>query len=118
LIKSELLESYGVDIQNPALLTRMLKGGNIILILDGLDEMSKKQGGRSALMAYYRLNLPVNGPKVIITCRTHYFYSGSEQREVINIDEKILSIDKMPTFNVVHLKMFDKPKLSNRQKVL
>jgi hypothetical protein len=111
LIRSELLETYGVDVHNPAVLARTLKAENTILMLDGLDEMSKKQGGRSALMAYYRLGLPADGPKVLVTCRTHYFYSGSEQREVINLDDKRLSVDRLPAFDVVHLKMLDKPKL-------
>lgn len=111
LIKCELLESYGVDISNTAVLGRLLNAENTILILDGLDEMSKQQKGRSALMAYHNLGLPANGPKVIVTCRTHYFHSGSEQREVINIDHEQLSIDKLPAFEVVHVKMLDKPKL-------
>lgn len=111
LIKSELLESYGQDIQNTAVLARILNAENTVLILDGLDEISKQQSGHSALTAYYNLGLPVDGPKVIVTCRTHYFHSGSEQRKVINTDDKQLSIDKLPAFDVVQIKLLDKPKL-------
>jgi hypothetical protein len=111
LIKSELLETYGADIRSPAALVRLLKSRDVILILDGMDEMAKKQGDRSALHSYYRLGLPPDGPKVIITCRTHYFYSGSEQREVINVDDKRLSIDKLPAFETVHLSLLDKSKI-------
>lgn len=111
LIRSELLETYGIELPSIASLVRLLRSSRTTLLLDGLDEMAKKQGHRSALLAFSRLDLPASGPKVLVTCRTHYFYSGSEQREVISDDEEALSIEKAPTFEVVHIRLLDPHKI-------
>jgi hypothetical protein len=111
LLRSALLDGYGVSFDDAAAVTRLLKSPDVILMLDGLDEMAKKQGDRSAILSYYRLGLPATGPKVIVTCRTNYFYNGTEQREVINSDKKVLSIAKVVAFDVIHLKMLDRPQI-------
>jgi nucleoside phosphorylase len=112
LIKAELLEGYGIDLCSEAALSRLLRSRDVLLILDGLDEMAKSQDSKSAVSAYNRLGVPANGPRVLLTCRTHYFHSGSEEREVTNAGGKLLSIDALPTFEAVQISLFDHHRVS------
>ncbi|GGL15291.1 pentapeptide repeat-containing protein [Mangrovihabitans endophyticus] len=100
LVRTHLFDSYGVEVHNPAELRRALGTGRLLLILDGLDEMVKALGERTALVAYSRLVLSSGIPRALITCRTHYFYSGSEQRELL------MPTPVMPGFDLLHLRMF------------
>jgi hypothetical protein len=112
LIKLELLEGYGVELRNPAELRRCLRSGTMFPILDGLDEMAKELGERTALVAYSRLGIASEIPKVIITCRNHYFYTGSEEREIISQNDRgILRLKNVPNFETLHLKLLDRPKI-------
>jgi hypothetical protein len=83
LVHVHLFDGYGVIVRNPAELRRALRSGHILPILDGLDEVARSLGERTALVAYSRFSLASEIPRAIITCRTHYFYSGSEQRELL-----------------------------------
>jgi len=53
---------------------------------DGRDEMGKAVGERAALVAYLRLGIESEIPRLLVSCRAHYFYSGSGQREFLAID--------------------------------
>jgi pentapeptide repeat protein len=107
LVKAELAEQYGVDIPKVGSITKLLSGGNIILILDGMDEMAKTLGERSALLSFSKLGLPLRGPKVLITCRTHYFYSGNEQREILNSKSNSAILMQAPKFEIIHVDPLD-----------
>jgi hypothetical protein len=112
LIKAELGQGYNVDMARPGALVKLLGSGRAVLILDGMDEMARKLGERSALLGYYNLGLPTHGPKVLVTCRTHFFYSGDEQREVLNPDADLLHLEDVPSFEIVHISLFDDKKVS------
>lgn len=111
LIKAELSQEYNMKVFNPKALIRLLCSGNAVLILDGMDEMASKSEEKSALLSYYSLGLPAHGPKVLITCRTHYFYSGTEQKKVFNPNAELLHTDSAPTFEIVHICPFDYGKI-------
>jgi hypothetical protein len=111
LIRAELLDGYGVHVLNPLELRRGLQTGCLLPILDGLDEMAKALGERTALVAYSRLDPASEVPKVLVTCRTHYFQSGSEQRELFSPDAVFRALVKLPRFDILHLKLLDKPRI-------
>jgi hypothetical protein len=111
LIRLDLFDGYGIEVRNPVELRRGLHSGRILPILDGLDEMAKVLGERTALVAYSRFSLASEIPKVLITCRTHYFYSGSEQRELLSPDEERHALAKTPMFEVVHVSKLDRPRI-------
>ena len=61
-----------------------LSEGNIILILDGFDEMSARVSPMVSKRNFQELAKCVqNRAKVLLTCRTHYFRSKTDEEEII-----------------------------------
>jgi RNA polymerase sigma factor (sigma-70 family) len=61
-----------------------LAQGNIALILDGFDEMAARVTPQVTSRNFLELARCVRGrAKVLLTCRTHYFKSRTEEEEVI-----------------------------------
>jgi RNA polymerase sigma factor (sigma-70 family) len=61
-----------------------LSQGNIVLILDGFDEMAARVTPQVTNRNFHELARCVEGrAKVLLTCRTHYFKSRTEEEEVI-----------------------------------
>jgi RNA polymerase sigma factor (sigma-70 family) len=61
-----------------------LTQGNIVLILDGFDEMAARVTPQVTSRNFLELARCVRGrAKVLLTCRTHYFKSRTEEEEVI-----------------------------------
>ncbi len=64
-----------------------LSHGRLVLILDGFDEMSARVTPQVTARNFEELTRCVQGAaKVLLTCRTHYFRSRSEELEVILAD--------------------------------
>jgi hypothetical protein len=62
----------------------LLSEGRIILLLDGFDEMAAKVTPTVTIRNFHELARCVKrNAKVILTCRTHYFKSRTEEEEVI-----------------------------------
>jgi RNA polymerase sigma factor (sigma-70 family) len=58
--------------------------GNIVLILDGFDEMAARVTPQVTHRNFHELARAVNGrAKVLLTCRTHYFRSRTDEEEVV-----------------------------------
>lgn len=61
-----------------------LATGNIILILDGFDEMAARVTRQVTNRNFHELMRCVQGrAKVLLTCRTHYFKSRTEEEEIV-----------------------------------
>lgn len=61
-----------------------LSQGHIVLILDGFDEMASRITPQVTARNFNELARAVTGrAKVLLTCRTHYFRSRTEEEEVI-----------------------------------
>ena len=61
-----------------------LSQGHIVLILDGFDEMASRITPQVTSRNFNELARAVTGrAKVLLTCRTHYFRSRTEEEEVI-----------------------------------
>ena len=62
----------------------LLFEGRIILILDGFDEMASKVTPLITTRNFHELARCVSrSAKVLLTCRTHYFKSRTEEEEVV-----------------------------------
>lgn len=58
--------------------------GRVLLILDGFDEMAARVTPRIAARNFEELARVVQGSgKMLLTCRTHFFRSRSEEEEVV-----------------------------------
>lgn len=78
------LSKAGLSNVSFELFQHSLSKGRIVLILDGFDEMASKVTPRITLRNFNELARSVQGSaKVILTCRTHYFRSRSEEEEVV-----------------------------------
>lgn len=61
-----------------------LTNGNLVLILDGFDEMAARVTRQVTNRNFHELMRCIQGrAKVLLTCRTHYFKSRTEEEEVI-----------------------------------
>ena len=61
-----------------------LAQGNLVLILDGFDEMAARVTPNVTNRNFQELSRCIKGrAKVLLTCRTHYFKSRTEAEEVI-----------------------------------
>jgi RNA polymerase sigma factor (sigma-70 family) len=61
-----------------------LSRGSIVLILDGFDEMAARVTPQVTTRNFNELIRSIKGKaKVILTCRTHYFKSRTEEEEII-----------------------------------
>ena len=62
----------------------VLAQGNIVLILDGFDEMAARITPQVTIRNFHELSRSVKAQaKVLLTCRTHYFKSRTEEEEII-----------------------------------
>jgi RNA polymerase sigma factor (sigma-70 family) len=76
--------SYGVPHVSFAAFQHLLETGRIVLILDGFDEMAARVSRNVTARNFHELTKAIRGrAKVVLTCRTHYFRSRTEEEEVI-----------------------------------
>jgi hypothetical protein len=62
----------------------VLTQGNLVLILDGFDEMAARVTRQVTNRNFHELARAAQGrAKVLLTCRTHYFKSRTEEEEVV-----------------------------------
>lgn len=110
LLSAGMLQSYGIACTVHDVLSAIEAGG-IILLLDGLDEMARDTGRRSALVQFTRLGLPP-AARVIVTSRTHYFLSGDELREVLH-PESAAVVPVIPRFELLYLRLLDEADMAD-----
>ncbi len=111
LIREDLRESYGIRIESYSQLEILLRSKKVLPILDGMDEMAKEVGAHTALVTFTRLGIAREVSKAIISCRTHYFHSGSEEREILGLDKKNQILGGFSQFNVVQIRPFTPDKI-------
>jgi hypothetical protein len=109
LIQSEMDRAYGLAQCDFRSILSAIIGRRLVVILDGLDEMARELGRRGAFVQFAALAIPADA-KVLLTSRTHYFLSGSEQREVLNPEAATL-LREIPSFDLVHLDLFDESRM-------
>jgi NACHT domain/HEAT repeats/Restriction endonuclease len=76
----DLLDNHGIRSSSYAAFEYVLREGQVLLILDGFDEMASRGNYRVTLRNFRELNRSALGrAKIILSCRSHYF---TDQREV------------------------------------
>lgn len=67
-----------------AVFKHVLASGRIVLLLDGFDEMAARVSRNVTARNFQELTKAISGrAKVILTCRTHYFRSRTEEEEIV-----------------------------------
>lgn len=103
LITDLLINEYGLQGVNFSLFENMNKEGLFLLIFDGFDEMAQKvifDVAYSNFCKIAELAAPKKS-KVILTCRTEFFRTHEQEREIL------LDISKRKNFGIIYLREFD-----------
>jgi DNA-directed RNA polymerase specialized sigma24 family protein len=75
---------YGLTRATFEIFQFLLSEGRIVLILDGFDEMASRVTPQITTRNFHELARCVKrNAKVLLTCRTHYFKSRTEEEEVV-----------------------------------
>jgi DNA-directed RNA polymerase specialized sigma24 family protein len=75
---------YGLSRATFEIFQFLLSEGRIVLILDGFDEMASRVTPQITTRNFHELARCVKrNAKVLLTCRTHYFKSRTEEEEVV-----------------------------------
>lgn len=70
----DLLDRHGVRAASYAAFEHLSREGQLVLILDGFDEMASRGNYEATLRNFRALNEEATGrAKVLLSCRTHYF---------------------------------------------
>ena len=78
------LSKHGLSDVSFDIFKHALSKGRIVLILDGFDEMAARVTPQITARNFHELAAAAIGKsKVLLTCRTHYFRSRSEEEEVV-----------------------------------
>ena len=78
------LSRSGLDRVSFATFEYALTNGQIVVIFDGFDEMAARVSRNTTQRNFHELSRCIRGrAKVLLTCRTHYFKSRSDEEEVI-----------------------------------
>jgi hypothetical protein len=82
-LKSVIVESlaglYGVDIQSFAAFERLCSTGNVLLLLDGFDEMTDRSDAETLIDAFNQIYVfAALNAKVLLTCRSNFFRSHAD----------------------------------------
>lgn len=101
-----------------------LSKGRIVLILDGFDEMAARVTPQITTRNFNELIKSIKGnAKVILTCRTHYFKSRTEEEEVIlgqsnkyesdSVKELYWDLISRKGYKIVYLHPFNEKQIEN-----
>ena len=94
------------------------RDGQLLLVLDGFDEMAGRGDAEAALRLFREINQRARGKaKIILACRTHYFTTHDEVRTLLGQTPPDLPLPKAYTdlyqeiagrrnFAIVHLEEF------------
>jgi len=70
----DLLDNHGIRAASYAAFEYILREGQVLLILDGFDEMASRGNHLATLRNFRELNRSALGrAKIILSCRSHYF---------------------------------------------
>lgn len=75
----DLLDSHSIKSASYSAFEYVLKEGQVLLILDGFDEMASRGNYQETLVNFKELNKNAMGSaKIILSCRTHYFTTDQD----------------------------------------
>ncbi|XHH10383.1 MAG: NACHT domain-containing protein [Candidatus Bathyarchaeia archaeon] len=109
LIKDLLETKYHIVIDKYAVFQRFLENGNLILIFDGFDEMSRVDKMQIIDNFEELAGVVVSGSKTILTCRTHYFTDQHQVNDILRHGKEnglLQCVGRKPNFQIIELKEF------------
>ncbi len=109
LITDVLINEYKISIVDYSLFEKLNKSGKFLLIFDGFDEMAQKVDYDVTKKNFWELaKAVVPNSKVLLTCRTPYFRTPKEERDVLGKkEEDYIDIREKPNFEILYLLEFD-----------
>ena len=113
----DLLDRNGVHLPSYAAFEHALYEGQVLLVLDGFDEMASRGNYELTLQSFRELNRSAKGKaKILLSCRSHYFtdhrdlqrFLGNPARVVpAQYPEVYREIAARPNFVIVWLQEFE-----------
>lgn len=114
----DLLDNHGIRSASYAAFEYVLREGQVLLILDGFDEMASRGNYQVTLRNFRELNRSALGrAKIILSCRSHYFTDHREMQRFLgraNLQEASVvytdlyrEIAGRPNFLITYLQEFD-----------
>lgn len=120
----DLLDNHGIRASSYAAFEYVLREGQVLLILDGFDEMASRGNYRATLRNFRELNRSALGrAKIILSCRSHYFTdhrdvqkflgrSAPQQEAPVFYTDLYREIAGRPNFLITYLQEFDSGQVS------
>lgn len=101
---SELRKIYGINLEGVEELQKFISSGQVVLFLDGFDEMAIATNEEVIKQNFKELSsLVVANSKVVVTSRTQYFSSTAKFNELLTLPDI--------TIQVVEVSEFGEPKI-------
>lgn len=119
----DLLDNHGIRAASYAAFEYVLREGQVLLILDGFDEMASRGNYRVTLRNFRELNRSALGrAKIILSCRSHYFTDhrdvqkflgrSAPQEAPVFYTDLYREIAGRPNFLITYLQEFDSEQVS------
>ncbi len=119
----DLLDNHGIRAASYAAFEYVLREGQVLLILDGFDEMASRGNYRVTLRNFRELNRSALGrAKIILSCRSHYFTDHRDvqkflgrptsQEAPVFYTDLYREIAGRPNFLITYLQEFDSDQVS------
>jgi len=114
VITDLLINDYGVKAPNSyQLFDRLNRSGRLLLIFDGFDEMTTEVDHEATVANFEALaDVVVADSKVLLTCRTPYFRSMMEEREILASKGQNHGVPDRPNFEILYLQEFDEDRIT------
>lgn len=114
----ELIDSGKIKADSYAAFEYVLQEGQVLLILDGFDEMASRANLDVTLQNFRELNRKALGrSKIILSCRTHYFHTHRHVQRFLGFSapsdytDLYREIAGKPNFLITYLQEFDAPQI-------
>lgn len=117
LITSYLVNKCGIDLPGGfSTFQHLNRYDGLLLILDGFDEMIKSADDEITVKNFEELAKVVESGtacKVILSCRTSYFKSNLQERELLSGEGQnaLLDLRNRPNFDLIYLQDFDNERI-------
>lgn len=84
VITDTLINQYGVPLASFSAFEHVCSSGNILLVLDGFDEMADKSDKQTLVDSFNQIYLIASlNAKVLLTCRSNFFHSHTDVIELL-----------------------------------
>jgi len=79
LVTDTLVNQYGLELRSFMAFERLCSSGNVLLVLDGFDEMADKSDKRTLADCFRQIyTIASLNAKVIVSCRSNFFQSNAD----------------------------------------